>query len=250
MIWELIGVLLRTGLIMAAAELLRRFSSRATAANRHRIVLAAFALVGVWPLLAVLLPEIVIRLPIAQAGTASVTVHQTFFPANSDGSASSFPWLLLLWLAGVATVLAHMLIGYVSVWRLCRSTQSIQEESWNSLLTTERLRIGLRKQPRLLTHASAIVPCTFGLWNTCIVLPAECVAWPLVRKRSVLIHELAHIRRRDLLWQLLANLTCAFWWFQPLCWSSRIALRKEVKKPAMPSYCRPAFGPLTTPPSC
>jgi TonB family protein len=46
----------------------------------------------------------------------------------------------------------------------------------------------------------------------------------------VLIHELAHVRRRDIVAQLFALLVCAFWWFQPLCWIARWNLRRESER--------------------
>jgi TonB family protein len=45
----------------------------------------------------------------------------------------------------------------------------------------------------------------------------------------VFLHELAHVQRRDLMWQLAVNAVTAIWWFQPLCWLNRRSLRRECE---------------------
>ena len=47
--------------------------------------------------------------------------------------------------------------------------------------------------------------------------------------RSVLLHELAHVRHRDTVAQLLAQITCALHWFNPLVWlaAGRLGVERE-----------------------
>jgi TonB family protein len=70
-------------------------------------------------------------------------------------------------------------------------------------------------------------PLAFGLFRPTIVLPPECSQWADVRRRIVLVHELTHVRRIDVAWQLFAAVVCAAWWFQPLAWIARRRLRQE-----------------------
>ena len=50
------------------------------------------------------------------------------------------------------------------------------------------------------------------------MLPATARQWSDEQLRSVLLHELAHIKRRDTVVQLLAQIACALHWFNPLVW--------------------------------
>jgi hypothetical protein len=43
----------------------------------------------------------------------------------------------------------------------------------------------------------------------------------------VLLHELAHVARRDCLWQLMASLGCAMYWFHPGAWWAAHRMREE-----------------------
>jgi beta-lactamase regulating signal transducer with metallopeptidase domain len=56
---------------------------------------------------------------------------------------------------------------------------------------------------------SITMPMAAGYLRPTVALPAEADAWPDERVTSVLLHELAHIRRRDCLTQLAASTTCA-----------------------------------------
>ena len=59
------------------------------------------------------------------------------------------------------------------------------------------------------------------------LLPADADPWPADRRRDVLLHELAHVRRQDFLTQLVASLACALYWFHPLAWVAARRLRVE-----------------------
>ncbi|HKR62835.1 MAG TPA: M56 family metallopeptidase, partial [Thermoanaerobaculia bacterium] len=65
-------------------------------------------------------------------------------------------------------------------------------------------------------------PMTFG---SRILLPHEAETWDDARLEAVLLHERAHVERRDSLLGLLSDITCAVYWFHPLAW---IAARRSM----------------------
>jgi TonB family protein len=87
--------------------------------------------------------------------------------------------------------------------------------------------LGLRQAPRLWSSSGVAIPIAWGIRRAHIVLPAHQDAWSDERLRAVLAHEMAHIRRRDWLTHLLAELACAIYWFHPLMWLGRNRLRHE-----------------------
>jgi hypothetical protein len=62
-----------------------------------------------------------------------------------------------------------------------------------------------------------------------VLLPGDAGEWQAERRRVVLLHELAHIQRRDCLTQILAQAACALHWFNPLAWAAarRCAIERE-----------------------
>jgi TonB family protein len=60
-----------------------------------------------------------------------------------------------------------------------------------------------------------------GEFHPWILLPRGYRDWEPQLLKAVLLHERAHIRRRDCLVQWLPNLVCALHWFNPLAWLAR-----------------------------
>jgi TonB family protein len=150
---------------------------------------------------------------------------------QSDGLGhSSVPWPLILWLCGVVLVSIPVVIGYRRIASITRRATVLEDEQWQALLIEECARLGLRQTPVLMTCSGAATPFTFGVLRPRILLPADCLLWKPLRRRAVLLHELAHIQRHDLVWQLFANIATSLWWFQPLCWWNRSNLRRESER--------------------
>ena len=72
-------------------------------------------------------------------------------------------------------------------------------------------------------------PVVVGAFRPVIVLPSSARSWSEERLRAVLLHESAHVRRRDGLALLFARVVCAVYWFQPLAWLSLRGLRRECE---------------------
>lgn len=75
-------------------------------------------------------------------------------------------------------------------------------------------------------------PLLTGVFKARVWLPAEAENWPAERLRAVFQHELAHLKRHDLRWQILAMLAGCLWWWQPLVRLASRALRAEAEEAA------------------
>ncbi|MBW3555292.1 MAG: M56 family metallopeptidase, partial [Gemmatimonadetes bacterium] len=127
-------------------------------------------------------------------------------------------WLFAVWLTGLLLCLAPVAAGWVAVRRLGSRSRRLEDTRVRYLATRLALRIGLRRPFRLLVGPSRIMPMTWGLVRPKVVLPPEALEWPESRLEAVLLHELAHVARRDCLTQMLAELARAVHWFNPLVW--------------------------------
>jgi hypothetical protein len=59
------------------------------------------------------------------------------------------------------------------------------------------------------------------------MLPKASFGWPSEKTEAVLGHELAHVRRKDWLWQCMSQVVCAVFWFNPLVWYAAARVRTE-----------------------
>ncbi len=92
-----------------------------------------------------------------------------------------------------------------------------------------RRTTGIRQPVRLLEfkHTPDAMPVTWGIFRPSIVLPSDAASWSIQLRRIVLSHELAHIGRRDWVWQICAEIVKSLYWFHPLAWVAAQGLRRE-----------------------
>ena len=90
-----------------------------------------------------------------------------------------------------------------------------------------RARCGCPGRLALRIARGPAMPMTWGTLAPRILLPAEALSWPADRRRLVLLHELAHVARRDSLGRSAASLACALYWFHPGAWFAARRMRLE-----------------------
>ena len=76
--------------------------------------------------------------------------------------------------------------------------------------------IGDRRLGPVLVVLAGSMPFTYGWPRPTLVLPSQYPQWPQERRRAVVVHELAHVERRDWFVQCLAQFVSAVFWFNPL----------------------------------
>ncbi len=136
--------------------------------------------------------------------------------------------VVLIWGVGVAAGLAAVIAGALARVRLARRRHagcpaSESETAARDALRELRARIGVRRPVRLVWGPAGAMPMTWGVWRPVVLLPADAATWPAAERDAVLRHELAHVRRGDAGWALVAELACAVFWFHPGVWLARAA---------------------------
>lgn len=135
-----------------------------------------------------------------------------------------------LWMIGTIMLLARLLVGMAIVSRIVRRARPLDGRAWTIPLWEVADRLGLAHTPRLLCSDTVSMPFACGLLRPVVVLPSESDGWSDDRRRAVLFHELAHVRRRDLLAHTLGRIACALYWFHPLVWSAARRMRSESER--------------------
>ena len=97
-------------------------------------------------------------------------------------------------------------------------------------LEAARSQLGIRRPVTLLIHPDRTIPLVWGILRYRLMLPAAAQEWSDEQLRSVLLHELAHIKRRDTMARLLAQIACALHWFNPLVWLAGWRLGVECER--------------------
>ncbi len=159
----------------------------------------------------------------------AVTVRDTSVaPAPAQGPGVGF-WLVLTWMAGTLLALMPMLMAKFVLRRLERSARRLEGDSWPTHLKHAQADLGVRRHVVLLCGQERLMPMQWGIIRPTVLLPGESEAWDTHRRRVVLLHELAHVKRWDSLWQALVQVIGAAYWFNPLAWvaARRLAAERE-----------------------
>jgi beta-lactamase regulating signal transducer with metallopeptidase domain len=135
--------------------------------------------------------------------------------------------LLLCWATGTGAALTPLVCGWWQVWRRCKRTPAFDDPCWLDVLESAKRELGVGRQVTLCRDTDTLVPATVGLMRPVILLPEDANRWSAERRRLVLLHELAHIRRCDWLSQILGSFACAIYWFNPLAWFAAKQMRRE-----------------------
>ena len=170
------------------------------------------------------------RVPIApeQSSPSSATVDEG--PVRFQFTPDWTVFVLPVWLSGVAAVLMLLAVGLARIAWLGRTTAPPRDPAWRILVEDLALELGLAGHVRLLQANGPAMPMTWGIRRPAILLPAEADEWDAERRRDVLLHELAHVKRHDFLIQLIARIACAVYWFHPLVWLAATRLREERER--------------------
>jgi beta-lactamase regulating signal transducer with metallopeptidase domain len=133
----------------------------------------------------------------------------------------------LAWFLGAIAVLLRLAVGTWKVGQLARDGYRVEDGVWLSL--TQRLanRLGVTRPLTLLRGSELAVPVTWGVLYPAVLLPNDADNWPEERRRFVLVHEMAHVKRFDALTQLIAQIAIALFWFDPLVWIAAHQMRVE-----------------------
>jgi beta-lactamase regulating signal transducer with metallopeptidase domain/HEAT repeat protein len=138
--------------------------------------------------------------------------------------------IFMVWAAVLLVIAASLGYATLMVHRIVNRARPLDSADWLSPLFEVSDRLALEEPPRLLRSEDAKMPFACGVFRATIVLPAECDSWSLDRRRAVLLHELAHVRRHDLIGHTLSRLACAVYWFHPLVWTAAKRLRSESER--------------------
>ena len=121
-----------------------------------------------------------------------------------------------------------MLSAWLAVWRI-RSNSDRFVGAEACVLGRE---LGIQHDVDVLETTVGSMPMTFGVFRPAVLMPADAAQWSQDRRRMVLLHEFAHLRRGDPATHLLARLALSFYWWNPLAWKACREFLKERERAA------------------
>ena len=139
--------------------------------------------------------------------------------------------LFLLWCIGMGVATFRTARAWSAARSLRGNAAAAESAAAARLLNQLCCNAGMKRKPDLVVSCQIDSPLLVGFAYPAIVLPSGLIdRFSEIELRMVLLHELAHLRRRDLAWSWLSALIGAVFFFHPFVWLARrrLALACEV----------------------
>lgn len=152
-------------------------------------------------------------------------------------------WLSLLWLAGAAMLVLRITVqNLLFSWRLRQAPTVTDTQAWQTLEDCRKL-MGVRQRLVLVETEMVHSPALYGFLRLHLLLPKNSLAVLSAEElRFVLLHELAHVKRKDMVVNWVVMVLQVLHWFNPLVWLGfrRMAGDREMAADALAlSYLQP-----------
>jgi TonB family protein len=202
----LISVAAKSTVLLMTGMIFLRLLRKRDAEVRHLVCLVALLSAAVAPLLALWSPHwsFLISVPAGLRGAAG----------GGNGVATgllSWPIVFVaIWALGALVMTARAVGGWVMLLRARRRSAHFQDGDG------AEVRIG-----------NVTTPLTCGVLRPLILLPDTARDWDELRLRAVLLHESAHVHRRDCAAKCVAQASRALLWWNPLAWLVAARLNHE-----------------------
>lgn len=142
---------------------------------------------------------------------------------DNNDNRKSFSWYLgifgRIWLIGVLAITSFIGFITISFKRKNRDFARVHDPEIIKLVQQFCNRLGIKHSIPIYTDSYFSSPCIAGILSPGIYLPQDiCNHIHYHQLEHILLHELVHYKRRDLVYSWLAVIAAMFHWFNPLVW--------------------------------
>jgi beta-lactamase regulating signal transducer with metallopeptidase domain/ankyrin repeat protein len=132
---------------------------------------------------------------------------------------SAYSLLAIIWLVGAVILL-------VLTWQVNRrfgrqvaNSPAIDDPGLLRLFAEAKTELGVRRPIRLIENGQVQSPAIMGLFQPTLLLPADVRGkFDAAELRLIFLHELAHLKRGDVIVQAVIALLQILHWFNPVLW--------------------------------
>jgi beta-lactamase regulating signal transducer with metallopeptidase domain len=237
----LVGLLLKPGLVIAAAATIAGCLRRETAAARHAVWTGAVIATLALPVFSATLPPV--RIPFLETIEARLyasshlepdpRVERSRAPDEKRGVPARPRWLdppshrladtlLAIWILGALLFLARRIESGIRARRIVRFAQPVLDARLAAAWSAALRSAGIRRTVQIRLSADVSSPAAFGVIHPVILLPEAATTWADEDLQTALTHELAHVGRGDCLLNAIADAAAIVYWCHPVvCFATR-----------------------------
>jgi len=229
-------------IIVTVYAALRKWGARTLGPNgRYFLACAALTAMAIAPVMTWMLlrgqaPESVaatFTAPLSAARTEPARSISLSRPSDANRALPGpfLSWVVVFWLTGATAFSLRLLVGWIFAERLRSTMVRPAPAEWQRTLDRLKARISVSRPIRLLVSGRLQAPAAIGWLRPIVLAPAGALAGlPAAQMETLLLHELAHIRRHDYLVHILQSAVEAVFFYHPAVWwiSSHMRAEREL----------------------
>ncbi len=162
---------------------------------------------------------------------STTVTNSDALPESALVSTTAHRWtlqdgLILLYSLGFVFMVLRMAVSAVRLRWMYRQGFDLPKQLYFRADRASRT-LALVRPPRIRICQTVQASLAFGIFRPTVLLPESFCNWSDACQQSVLTHELAHVARRDSIWDLLSQLTSTLYWFHPVVHCVARAQKRE-----------------------
>ena len=172
-------------------------------------------------------------IPIEFPFTKSVYIYRIYPPVYrffhseliriGGNSFNLYQILLGISIIGSIVLLIGSAVKYVQIYKFCENCDSVKDEHIDQALTQVCAEMKKNKRFHVVECNFITTPQIFGIHKSFILIPAA--DHDIKNWRPILKHELIHYYHGHLLYNILCNIMCCLYWWNPLVYLFRKLMR-------------------------
>jgi beta-lactamase regulating signal transducer with metallopeptidase domain len=170
-------------------------------------------------------------LPSPMSGSELVASAPHTATVPTSRAAFHVSWVTVLfgtWCLGAGVLVFLFLMQRRRMGRLLAAAEPFEGEVALRLLEEAKAALGVSSRVGLLSVEELHSPILFGAFRPRIAIPRQALeSLPSDQVRPILLHELTHLRRKDLWVSFIQMLLQILYWFHPVVWMANRQLRQE-----------------------
>lgn len=136
----------------------------------------------------------------------------------------------LLWLIGIVSIMVYIIIVNISLLMKVKKYPPCERKDIIQILDECKLKLNVNSKVTILYGKRLKSPMIFGVIHPRIII-SRIIIDRLSQEelKHIFLHELSHIKRRDLVVNIFGTLIQAVYWFNPIIWYSINKMKQDCE---------------------
>ncbi len=135
----------------------------------------------------------------------------------------------MIWIAGMAAMAACVAAGNIRFTLMMRKNRMYDLPGFGGLLELCKAELNFRRRIEAVQLSGINTAAVYGIFRAKLLISPFFGSLSDEEKKHVLLHELSHIKRRDILVCLIIASLNVVYWFNPVIWAALALARRDME---------------------